>query len=100
MRFWKIVARVENGTLKTTALIADQTSNITVMPAERIAAENFDDLGEVKQYQTTVKAIEQLTGLDFGEDMRNADTAPAGPESIGAESVGRELRDFTDVRLG
>ncbi len=103
MQFWKIVARVENGKLKATALLADQTSKIEEQPDGSIklgngGSESFDDLGHVKQYQTSVKKIEELTGLDFGA-LADADTLPAGPEAMGAEAVQREITSFGDIRL-
>lgn len=103
MQFWKIVARVEGGKLKATALLANQTAKIEEQPDGSIklgtgGSESFDDLGHVKQYQTSVKKVEELTGLDLGP-LANADTLQAGPEALGAEAVQREITAFTDIRL-
>jgi endonuclease G len=93
MSFWKILARVEGGKLRATALLADQTERIKRFP-ER-AREGFDDLGDVAQYQTSVKEIEKLTGLNFGP-LAAADTWQQGPESVGGR---RRLGRIEDVRL-
>ncbi len=93
MSFWKILARVEGGKLRATALLADQTDRIKRFP-ER-AREGFDDLGDVAQYQTSVKEIEKLTGLNFGP-LGAADTWQQGPEAIGGR---RRLGRIEDVRI-
>jgi len=93
MAFWKILARVEGGKLRATALLADQTGRITRLP-ERVS-EGFDDLGEIAQYQTSVTEIEKLSGLDFGP-LKAADSWKAGPEAIGGM---RRLRRMEDIRV-
>ena len=93
MAFWKILARVDGGNLRATALLADQTDRLKRLP-ERLG-ESFDDLGDIAQYQTSVKEIEKLTGLDFGP-LRAADTWQQGPEASGGK---RRLRRIEDVRI-
>jgi endonuclease G len=77
MRFWKIAAWVDDeGALRSIALIADQTDVLKIMPERAEAAEAFlddDELARVSQFLTTVEAIQDLTGLDFGAAVRNAD---------------------------
>lgn len=69
--FWKILVRVEGNTLLATALLASQNG---LLPATlESLEESFDQLGKVAEYQTTVREIERLTGLDFG-NLRDHDT--------------------------
>ena len=72
MRFWKIVVwRAGNG-LRATSLIADQSAYIGRMP-ERHLAEDYNDFSDVRDFRTSVRHIESLTGIDFGEEVRRAD---------------------------
>lgn len=92
-QFWKILVRVENGVVLATALVADQSSLFGQLPE---GLESFDDISKVKQYQTSVKEIEKVTGLDFGS-LREHDTFQPGPgESLGARI---ELESFDDIKL-
>lgn len=79
-RFFKIAAWVEGGHLRSLAMLADQRPVIAVWPEavrpEALGEENFqdpDELGLVTDFLTTVKAVEKLTGLDFGDPVRAAD---------------------------
>jgi endonuclease G, mitochondrial len=65
MQFWKILVRVDDGQLLATALLADQSQRIGQLP-ERYRREAFDDISEIVEYQTSVREIERITGLDFG----------------------------------
>jgi endonuclease G, mitochondrial len=95
MSFWKVLVRVEDGELLATALLASQAERIQRLP-EGLLAESFDELGAVAQYQTSVREVERLTGLDFGS-LRDHDTFRPGPEE--SISTGRRLAGFRDVRL-
>ena len=93
-KFWKIIARVENGILLSTALLADQSQRITHLP-ERLK-EGFDDLSKVKEYQTSIIEIENLTELDFGF-LREHDTYQSRQENI--TGLKREIEKFEDIQL-
>ncbi|MBV9787950.1 MAG: DNA/RNA non-specific endonuclease [Chloroflexi bacterium] len=93
-KFWKIVARVEDGVLLATALLADQSERIQQLP-ERLS-EGFDDTSEVRQFQTTVREIERLTGLDFGP-LRDHDTFQPGEQE--AMQPIRHVRSFRTIYL-
>jgi endonuclease G, mitochondrial len=93
-QFWKVVVRVEGERLMATALMADQSELLPRRMPER--SEGFDDLGRVAQYQTSVRYIERLTGLDFG-DLRNRDTSRPREEAL--EEV-REINAFEEIELG
>jgi endonuclease G, mitochondrial len=87
--FWKIAAWVDEGKLRTIALLADQKPLIEVMPeALGDGSENFADteeLDRISQFLTTVADIEDRTGLDFGSALRNADVrgdAGGEPEAV------------------
>ena len=94
MQFFKIVARVEDGELKATALLASQAQFLNRLP-ERLGGESFDDLGDVEHYQTSVAEIEGLTGLDFGP-LRDADTFG---DSESLDTRLRPVRSFEEIRL-
>ena len=92
-RFWKILVRVENEMLLATALIADQSLLFDQVPE---SLEAFDDMSKIGQYQTSVKEIEKITGLNFGV-LRNHDTFHPGPgEALGVEI---EVKGFDDIKL-
>ena len=85
MKFWKVAAWSDGSKLHSIALLADQRPVLQVMPeAIDAGAEAFDDpleLARVSEFLSTVTEIEDLTGLDFGEALREADIR-RGSESI------------------
>jgi endonuclease G len=85
MKFWKIAAWSDGSDLHSIALLADQKPVLKVMPeAFDARAEAFDDpleLARVSEVLSTVAEIEDLTKLDFGEALREADIR-AGSESV------------------
>lgn len=99
MRFWKIVAWSDGSELRSIALIADQKPLIEVMPeAFEGEAEAFGDaleLARVSEFLTTVAEIESLTGLDFGDALREADIR-SGSEAMGA--VAAQTLDAADLK--
>ena len=94
INFWKIVARVEDGQLAATGLMASQKALIdqTGIP-EKIGAETFADLGAVAQYQVSIAEIERRTGLGF-DTLRDHDTYGRAPEAASAP-----IRSFEEIRL-
>lgn len=98
LKFFKVIARSDRGKLKATAFLADQSELLTRLP-ERLsskgASEAFSDLGRVREYQTTVEEIEEITGLDFGI-LRTHDTFGQA-ESLPSQLL--PLEAFTDIRL-
>ncbi|AVO44429.1 DNA/RNA non-specific endonuclease [Phreatobacter cathodiphilus] len=77
MTYWKIAVWVENQQLRAIALLADQYKLVEALP-ENLSpeAEEFTDpheLARVSEFLTTVSAIEQMTHLDFGVEVRSAD---------------------------
>ena len=94
MRFWKIAIWVDDGHLSALAMIADQSDSLRELPE---GMEAIDDDEGVKDFITTVVDIENLTGLDFGSDVRNADINKAGgPEGASAR---REVLNFPEIPL-
>ena len=93
LRFWKIAVWAADDELRSVAVIADQgevldqlTQGVPEALGPRHGSEAFDDpdeLARVTQFLTTVAEIEQLTGLDFGDDVRSADIR-SGQESARA----------------
>lgn len=83
-RFFKVTVWVEDGELRSLAMIADQRPVLKVWPEALFAedreaitaAEAFMDPGEldkVEDFLTTITKVEAETGLDFGEAVREAD---------------------------
>jgi endonuclease G len=93
MRFWKVAVWGEEEELRSIALIADQSKLIEVMPEAAVAEAFADDLelARVSEFLTTVAQIEKLTGLDFGEDVRDADVrSSAGAQALPAQDFDPE----------
>lgn len=98
LQFYKVIARVDGGNLKATALLASQQELLTRLP-ERLSgagtAERFSDMGRVQEFQVTVGEIEEMTGLDFGL-LRDHDTLRR-PESLAGRV--RPLTSYRDLLL-
>ncbi|MDJ0638063.1 MAG: DNA/RNA non-specific endonuclease [Paracoccaceae bacterium] len=83
--FFKVTVWVENGTLQALALLVNQSQVFDAWPealgtpeflASAEAAEAFlddDELDRVTDFLSTVQEIEDLTGINFGDDVRAAD---------------------------
>lgn len=93
-RFWKIVVRVQDGKLAAIALLADQSQFLKSLPEgmTREAMEAWDNTAKVKEYLSTVREVEKLTGLNFGE-LRKHDTKPGG------EAFEQPLTSFEQIPL-
>jgi endonuclease G len=94
LKFWKIAAWSDGTELRSIALLADQGPLIEVMPEGM--AEAFGDaeeLARVSEFLTTVAHIESLTGLNFGDTLRDADVR-AGQEAIGKPALTLEPKDL------
>lgn len=99
--YWKIVARVDEGELLATAILADQSDLLEQQEAIRAGrAEDLPDFPDKlpDEYQVTIAEIEQLTRLDFGS-LRDHDTfAGGGSEAIGKPRR-RKLASFQDISV-
>ena len=107
-RFFKITVWVEGGQLKSLAMIADQSKVIEVWPEALFAGESLaeaeafmdeSELDQVEDFLATVARIEELTKIDFGEAVRNADVRrgsgeerAGSPESLGIGAKPRSKR--------
>lgn len=85
-RFFKIAVWAEEDGLRSLAMVADQSKVLKVWPEalfasggesiEALGAEAFqdpDELERVDDFLTTIAEVESLTGLDFGDNVRDAD---------------------------
>jgi endonuclease G len=75
--FWKLVLRVDGGQLHATALVADQAPLIDYLPEFIMrgeAATQALPYEKVAKYHYSVAELESRTGLDFGDNVRKADT--------------------------
>ena len=82
-RFWKIVARVEDGVPKVFAVLADQSRVLDLLiAAGREAREAFFDWPNQlsREFISTVDDVAELSGLDFGS-LANFDVFANGPEA-------------------
>jgi endonuclease G, mitochondrial len=92
LMFWKVVVRTEGKNLIVMALKASQK---TLVKKE---SEGFDDLpAKLEGYQTTVRDIEKLTGLDFG-NLRQFDVLEGQSESVGEGLPITSLEDYITSR--
>lgn len=92
LEFWKVCALIrENGTLSATAFILSQ-ADITQLPG-------FEAFLNVSEVQTTIKNIEELTGLKFPV-LRDNDHIAAGGKKGTLELDGQRvipIRDYEDI---
>lgn len=97
-RFFKLIVwRGHDGQLKSVGLIVDQSalldeSRVKFGPPHDVARVN------IQQFRVAVNEIERDTGLDFGNDIRDADTfeLKAQPQ-VGEAQAAILLRSQTDV---
>ena len=86
-RFWKIVARVEDGEPKVFAVLADQSKTMDLLfrrrPEAREALWDWPEKKLCTGYKSSVVKIAELTGLDLG-DLAKYDVF-AGTEEEGKE---------------
>jgi endonuclease G len=93
--YWKVVAvRTREGGLAASAYSISQ--------ARLVANIDFEEypVGQFRTFQRPIARIERLTGLDFGDALRDADVLGAAgmPEESARE--GFELARLEDVRRG
>lgn len=95
--YWKIVMLIEEGELRATALVIDQTPLIDHLPelfdvsdseADRVA------FGKVKKYHYSIEKLARRVGIDFGDAVIAADTYKPG---AGGESKRREVQSLADI---
>jgi endonuclease G len=97
--FWKLILRIDQGALQATALVADQAPLIDYLPEfirRGEAAIQPMPFSKVKRYHLSVADLQRRTGLDFGNDVRRADTYQPGG---GGERNSREVENIDDVSL-
>lgn len=92
-RFFKVTLWSEGGELRALAMIADQSQVIDVWPEALFTSEESlsvaeaymdeDELDKVRDFLSTIAAVEKATSLDFGKLVRDADVRRgAGEEQI------------------
>ncbi|AKJ28184.1 DNA/RNA non-specific endonuclease [Caldimonas brevitalea] len=93
LRFWKVAVLVDagSGELSCAAYLLSQ---------EDMLAEAFH-YGRFKTYQVPLTHLEELTGINFGKALRDADgyTGRGGHESVPKWSPGIEIRCPEDVQF-
>jgi endonuclease G len=97
--FWKVIAWVEDGALRATGVIADQSKLLQesgIGGGESLGKESLDELPDnlPVEYHCSIKFLEKKTGLDFG-DLSDVDTFKKG-ESVGGEEIKR-VTEFSQI---
>lgn len=88
--YWKVVAVLDDsGRLTSSAYVVSQKRWVDPIPFERARL----PVGPVRNFQVSIKHLETLTGIDFGEGIRTGDVFQATRD--GQER--RELHRLADV---
>ncbi len=89
LAYWKVIAFVSgNGVPSATAYMIDQETELSTLEAT---------FGKYKTYQRSIRAIEELTGIDFGElSLHDGFSNEERATRTRIESV---LRSLADVRV-
>jgi endonuclease G len=98
--FWKLILRVDDGTLHATALLADQAPLIDYLPEFIMrgeAAIKVLPFEKVAKYHASIAELEKRTGLRFGNDVRSADTYV--PKGNGEARNLRKVEDISEISL-
>jgi endonuclease G len=107
LRFWKVVAFVQDGALAATGYILDQTplvSDLDAVLAEAAAAGEVPPLGAFRTFQVPIADIAVLAGVDLDQlilvDRLNAPaTGETPPPPGGTSSTWVELSSLDDLVL-
>src|SRR3954454_2080179 len=107
LRFWKVVAFVQDGALAATGYILDQTPlvhDVDAVLAEAAAAGEVPPLGAFRTFQVPIADIAVLAGVDLDQlilvDRLGAPaTGEAPPAPGGTSSTWVELSSLDDVVL-
>jgi len=107
LRFWKVVAFVQDGALAATGYILDQTPlvhDVDAVLAEAAAAGEAPPLGAFRTFQVPIADIAVLAGVDLDQlilvDRLNAPaTGETPPAPGGTSSTWIELGSLDDVVL-
>lgn len=102
--FWKIVVWSEDGTLRATAIIADQSKLLQQSGFDIVGtppgAESLDRLPDnlPAEYHCSVAYLEELTGLGFS-DLAEFDTfAASGAENMGGNNRISALKTYGQLK--
>jgi endonuclease G len=90
VRFWKIIAGVEDGELQAFAFIFDQSEVI-----RRFGLERFDP-GRFIRKQVTLEYVQQQTGVRFPQNLLVADTFAGTPPDRFPEVSPKTIRRHDD----
>jgi endonuclease G len=106
LRFWKIVAFVQDGALAATGYLLDQSpqvDDLTAVLEEAAAAGEPPPLGAYRTFQVPIADLAAMTGVELGQ-LVAVDRLPVGPAEAppapGQPAGGWiELQTLDDVRL-
>jgi endonuclease G len=96
--FFKVVVWKGSNRLKSIGLVVDQ---LNLLSERRVNLGPPRDVPfvAVNQWRVAIAQIERRTGLDFGDEVRNADTISVeGQPPVGGEAA-RLIRSFADIAL-
>ncbi|AON53488.1 DNA/RNA non-specific endonuclease [Herbaspirillum seropedicae] len=95
--FFKIVVWKGKQGLRAVALVADQSALLSESRHSLGAPQALPSV-EVNHWRVAVPEVEQMTGLDFGKLVRQADTIAAGQQPQVGEARQR-ITSFDQIRL-
>ena len=107
LRFWKVVAFVQDGALAATGYILDQTplvDDLDAVLAEAAAAGEVPPLGAFRTFQVPIADIAVLAGVDLDQLVLGRPAERAGRPArrrrrpAGTSSTWVELGSLDDVR--
>ncbi|MDQ0864838.1 DNA/RNA non-specific endonuclease [Arthrobacter globiformis] len=97
LRFFKVAAFIHEGELAATGYVVDQTPQLADLPGvpRRGITEDVPPLGPFRTFQTPIRDIAELTGLDL-DQLVEVDRMPIAA-TLGTAPVGSTWRELTDV---
>jgi endonuclease G len=94
--FFKVVVWHGAQGLKAVGLVVDQLPLLSE-PRRSLGQPHAVPAVDVTQWRVAIPQIEQRTGLDFGDAVRQADTIAQGAQPVVGEEAARPLRSFADI---
>lgn len=102
LRFWKVVAFIQDGELAATGYLLDQSplvdDRLETLLAEAAAAGVVPPLGPFRTFQVPIAHIAELTGVRLGQ-LAAVDRLPVAPSVDKGVGAWRELHALDDVQF-
>jgi len=101
LRFWKVVAFLQDGELAATGYLLDQSPLIEDLPreiAEAMAAGRIPPLGPFRTFQLPISSISAMAGVRL-DQLAAVDRMPVEPTVEGRPPPWRELTSLDDIQF-